>query len=267
MEEAGYTLGNLDATIIAQKPKLSPHKARGASGDAPRAWPARPALVLSTKASPFSLPMTYRPAAFPKPSLHAHRRTSGRISAPCSRHTPRSSTSRWGTGARAPGPGVSPVGSRLAPLAAQALPWACTEPSSFEYLCCIEPTPFHSKPKPTQPIRHPNSPHPTLSLGQDPREGRQHWGGAQHRLPCSRYAHPQQLMSGPGALNSHAWRGASTRVQGAACQGIARPRAALAPGPTAPPCKSPPAPGPRRRARRPAPRPPARAGRGSRPPS
>ena len=65
MEEAGYTLGNLDATIIAQKPKLSPHKARGASGDAPRAWPARPALVLSTKASPFSLPMTYRPAAFP----------------------------------------------------------------------------------------------------------------------------------------------------------------------------------------------------------
>jgi hypothetical protein len=26
MGEAGYTLGNLDATIIAQKPKLSPHK-------------------------------------------------------------------------------------------------------------------------------------------------------------------------------------------------------------------------------------------------
>lgn len=26
MDEAGYYLGNLDATIIAQKPKLSPHK-------------------------------------------------------------------------------------------------------------------------------------------------------------------------------------------------------------------------------------------------
>lgn len=26
MQEAGYVLGNLDATIIAQKPKLSPHK-------------------------------------------------------------------------------------------------------------------------------------------------------------------------------------------------------------------------------------------------
>jgi hypothetical protein len=29
MREAGYVLGNLDATIIAQKPKLSPHKVRG----------------------------------------------------------------------------------------------------------------------------------------------------------------------------------------------------------------------------------------------
>jgi 2C-methyl-D-erythritol 2,4-cyclodiphosphate synthase len=26
MEEKGYVLGNLDCTIIAQKPKLSPHK-------------------------------------------------------------------------------------------------------------------------------------------------------------------------------------------------------------------------------------------------
>eukprot|EP00877_Chromochloris_zofingiensis_P012062 jgi/Chrzof1/7109/Cz02g11060.t1 len=26
MKERGYVLGNLDATIIAQKPKLSPHK-------------------------------------------------------------------------------------------------------------------------------------------------------------------------------------------------------------------------------------------------
>ncbi len=26
MHERGYVLGNLDATIIAQKPKLSPHK-------------------------------------------------------------------------------------------------------------------------------------------------------------------------------------------------------------------------------------------------
>ncbi len=26
MEERGYTLGNIDCTIIAQKPKLSPHK-------------------------------------------------------------------------------------------------------------------------------------------------------------------------------------------------------------------------------------------------
>lgn len=26
MKEAGYVLGNLDCTIIAQKPKLSPHK-------------------------------------------------------------------------------------------------------------------------------------------------------------------------------------------------------------------------------------------------
>ena len=26
MRDAGYVLGNLDATIIAQKPKLSPHK-------------------------------------------------------------------------------------------------------------------------------------------------------------------------------------------------------------------------------------------------
>lgn len=31
MEERGYTLGNLDCTIIAQKPKLSPHKVRAAS--------------------------------------------------------------------------------------------------------------------------------------------------------------------------------------------------------------------------------------------
>lgn len=29
MTEAGYVLGNLDATIIAQKPKLSPHKVVG----------------------------------------------------------------------------------------------------------------------------------------------------------------------------------------------------------------------------------------------
>ncbi len=28
MEEAGYKLGNLDATIILQRPKLSPHKER-----------------------------------------------------------------------------------------------------------------------------------------------------------------------------------------------------------------------------------------------
>jgi 2C-methyl-D-erythritol 2,4-cyclodiphosphate synthase len=27
MEERGYVLGNIDCTIIAQKPKLSPHKA------------------------------------------------------------------------------------------------------------------------------------------------------------------------------------------------------------------------------------------------
>lgn len=26
MQEAGYVIGNLDCTIIAQKPKLSPHK-------------------------------------------------------------------------------------------------------------------------------------------------------------------------------------------------------------------------------------------------
>ena len=26
MEERGYVLGNIDCTIIAQKPKLSPHK-------------------------------------------------------------------------------------------------------------------------------------------------------------------------------------------------------------------------------------------------
>ncbi len=28
MQEAGYVIGNLDCTIIAQKPKLSPHKVR-----------------------------------------------------------------------------------------------------------------------------------------------------------------------------------------------------------------------------------------------
>jgi 2-C-methyl-D-erythritol 2,4-cyclodiphosphate synthase len=28
MEERGYVLGNIDCTIIAQKPKLSPHKVR-----------------------------------------------------------------------------------------------------------------------------------------------------------------------------------------------------------------------------------------------
>ncbi len=28
MDEKGYVLGNLDCTIIAQKPKLSPHKVR-----------------------------------------------------------------------------------------------------------------------------------------------------------------------------------------------------------------------------------------------
>lgn len=28
MKEAGYTIGNMDSTIIAQRPKLSPHKAR-----------------------------------------------------------------------------------------------------------------------------------------------------------------------------------------------------------------------------------------------
>ena len=28
MEERGYSVGNLDCTIIAQKPKLSPHKDR-----------------------------------------------------------------------------------------------------------------------------------------------------------------------------------------------------------------------------------------------
>jgi hypothetical protein len=31
MKEAGYVLGNLDCTIIAQKPKLSPHKVRRAA--------------------------------------------------------------------------------------------------------------------------------------------------------------------------------------------------------------------------------------------
>ncbi len=30
MEERGYMLGNLDCTIIAEKPKLSPHKVRTA---------------------------------------------------------------------------------------------------------------------------------------------------------------------------------------------------------------------------------------------
>lgn len=29
MEERGYFLGNIDCTIIAQKPKLSPHKVGG----------------------------------------------------------------------------------------------------------------------------------------------------------------------------------------------------------------------------------------------
>jgi 2C-methyl-D-erythritol 2,4-cyclodiphosphate synthase len=29
MEERGYVLGNIDCTIIAQKPKLSPHKVGG----------------------------------------------------------------------------------------------------------------------------------------------------------------------------------------------------------------------------------------------
>jgi len=35
MKQAGYIVGNLDATIIAQKPKLSPHKVQvGRSGAA-----------------------------------------------------------------------------------------------------------------------------------------------------------------------------------------------------------------------------------------
>ncbi len=32
MEEKGYVLGNIDCTIIAQKPKLSPHKVGRAGG-------------------------------------------------------------------------------------------------------------------------------------------------------------------------------------------------------------------------------------------
>lgn len=32
MDEAGYQVGNLDCTIIAQKPKLSPHKVWGECG-------------------------------------------------------------------------------------------------------------------------------------------------------------------------------------------------------------------------------------------
>lgn len=32
MDEAGYQVGNLDCTIIAQKPKLSPHKVCGVWG-------------------------------------------------------------------------------------------------------------------------------------------------------------------------------------------------------------------------------------------
>jgi hypothetical protein len=35
MQEAGYVLGNLDCTIIAQKPKLSPHKVRHAGQSNP----------------------------------------------------------------------------------------------------------------------------------------------------------------------------------------------------------------------------------------
>lgn len=40
MKEAGYVLGNLDCTIIAQKPKLSPHKVSCAA--AWRGFKARP---------------------------------------------------------------------------------------------------------------------------------------------------------------------------------------------------------------------------------
>jgi hypothetical protein len=39
MQEAGYVLGNLDCTIIAQKPKLSPHKVRHAG------QPSRPSTL------------------------------------------------------------------------------------------------------------------------------------------------------------------------------------------------------------------------------
>ena len=36
MQEAGYVIGNLDCTIIAQKPKLSPHKVSRYRGS--RSW-------------------------------------------------------------------------------------------------------------------------------------------------------------------------------------------------------------------------------------
>lgn len=54
MEEHGYTIGNIDCTIIAEKPKLSPHKVRGGdsvsvSASACLGTEPRPLLLLDPK--------------------------------------------------------------------------------------------------------------------------------------------------------------------------------------------------------------------------
>lgn len=88
MGEAGYVLGNLDATIIAQKPKLSPHKVRALALPG-HAWLRR--CEAGHRAWLLGVPGEARRATRhrPRPRHCCCRRTSGTTCARCSTHTRR----------------------------------------------------------------------------------------------------------------------------------------------------------------------------------
>jgi hypothetical protein len=117
MEERGYTLGNLDCTIIAQKPKLSPHKVRAPRPVCAAVSPSK--ALLAPLDSHMHAPYTTGVKFCALPADHclhcclgsSHclqsdsvlycplpcRRTSATTCANSSRRTPPSSTSRWAT--------------------------------------------------------------------------------------------------------------------------------------------------------------------------
>ena len=69
MHEAGYKLGNVDATIILQRPKLSPHK-EAIRANLCRLLDADPSVVnVKVGARPLTRPCLGTPCPLPAPAL------------------------------------------------------------------------------------------------------------------------------------------------------------------------------------------------------